>query len=89
MNVHINPTNHTGPTAVPINTDKITIIDNMDIMASDGRMIGVVDHLDGLDRIKLVKQIDNKQHYIPLSLVASVDVHVRLSKSRSEIKQLW
>lgn len=89
MNVNINFTNYAGPTAVPINTDERTIIDNMDIMASDGRMIGVVDHLDGLDRIKLVRQIDNKQHYIPLSLVASVDVHVRLSKSRSEIKRLW
>jgi hypothetical protein len=44
------------------------------VIGADGVHVGTVDHVQG-DRIKLTKQdsVDEKHHYIPLSLVAEVE----------------
>ena len=66
------------------------IAEHMDVIASDGTKIGVVDHLDG-DNIKLAKlgSPDGQHHYIPLAWIDHVDTHVHLSKPAMEAKASW
>jgi hypothetical protein len=66
------------------------IREHMDVIASDGAMVGKVDHVEGQD-IKLTKSSDpsGKHHLIPLSWVRQVDSHVHLSKSGSDVKAQW
>ena len=66
------------------------IAERMDVIASCGTKIGVVDHLEAR-AIKLTKNDspDQMHHYIPTSWVARVDKHVHLTKNSSEARQGW
>ncbi|MBK1659444.1 DUF2171 domain-containing protein [Paracraurococcus ruber] len=51
--------------------------EHMEVVGSDGKHVGTVDHLDG-DRIKLTKKDDpdgsgQHHHYIPVSAIAAVE----------------
>ena len=72
-------------------TDSARIAEHMDVIASDGAKIGVVDHLDGPDRIKLAKNAspDGQHHYVPLTWVDHVDTHVHLNKTAMDAKAGW
>ena len=72
-------------------TDSARIAEHMDVIASDGAKIGVVDHLDGPDRIKLAKNAspDGQHHYVPLAWVDHVDTHVHLNKTAMDAKASW
>ncbi|AWM36835.1 hypothetical protein GobsT_52990 [Gemmata obscuriglobus] len=61
---------------------------HMDVIASCGKKIGVVDHLDG-NVIKLTKDSfgDDQHHYVPTSMVDHVDRHVHLNKNSEEAAQ--
>jgi hypothetical protein len=67
------------------------IKEHMDVVGSDGQRVGTVDHMAGSDRIKLAKHDapDGKHHFIPLSMVASVDSHVHLKKSAKDAQKEW
>jgi uncharacterized protein (TIGR02271 family) len=67
------------------------ITEHMDVIASDGVKIGTVDHLDGLDKIKLARSTvpDGQHHYIPLAWVDHVDTHVHLTKASAEARAGW
>src|SRR3982074_1404878 len=68
--------------------DTSRIREHMDVISSDRKTVGKVDHLDGSDKIKLTKQSspDGQHHHvIPLSWVDHVDQHVHLNKSGSEV----
>ena len=61
--------------------DVTQIKEHAAVIGADGVHVGTVDHVQG-ERIKLTKQdsVDEKHHYIPISLVAEVeDGTVRLS----------
>lgn len=64
------------------------IKEHMDVIASDGMKIGMVDHMEGTNQIKLTKQDapDGKHHVIPLSWVDHVDQHVHLNKAANDAK---
>ncbi len=66
------------------------ISEHMDVIASCGTKIGVVDHLEG-GAIKLTKNDspDHVHHYIPTSWVARVDKHVHLTKNSSAVRNGW
>ena len=66
------------------------IKEHMDVLCSKGGKVGKVDHVDG-DRIKLTKNDspDGLHHFIPTSIVASVDEKVHLSKTGDEVKAMW
>jgi len=66
------------------------IREHMDVIGSDGKKIGTVDHVQGSE-IKLTKSADaeGKHHFIPLSWVAKVDAHVHLSKAANDVKAQW
>ena len=63
---------------------------HMEVVCSEGRHVGTVDHLDG-DEIKLTRKDspDNRHHFIPLSLVESVDDRVHLSMNLDDVVQRW
>lgn len=67
------------------------IKENMAVMASDGEVVGKVDHMEGADKIKLTKNDspDGKHHFVPLDWVENVDDHVHLGKAAREVKAQW
>ncbi len=69
-------------------TDSSRIVANMDVISADGQKIGIVDHLDGPDRIKLAKTTspDGQHHFVPLAWIDHVDQHIHLRKTLAEIK---
>ena len=67
------------------------IREHMDVISSDRKTIGKVDHMEGSDKSKLTKSSspDGKHHFIPLSWVDHVDQHVHLNKSGSDVTSQW
>ena len=67
------------------------IAEHMDVIASDGSKVGIVDHLEGADRIKLTKTAspDGQHHFIPLSWVDHVDQHVHLNRAAEAVRAGW
>ena len=63
-----------------------TIRERMEVVRSDGEHVGTVDHLDGSDRIKLMRNdsADGKHHFIPTDWVGHVDQYVHLNKPADE-----
>ena len=61
------------------------IKEHMPVIASCGKQVGTVDHLEG-DQIKLTKSgsADGQHHLIPTAWVSKVDTHVHLSKNSVE-----
>ncbi|MBF7691790.1 DUF2171 domain-containing protein, partial [Acinetobacter sp. SCC474] len=62
------------------------------VIASCGKHIGTVDHLEGTDQIKLTKNdsSDGHHHLIPVAWVAEVkDGDVILSKNAQEVEDSW
>ena len=66
------------------------IREHMDVIASCGTKIGVVDDVEG-DKIKLTRKDshDDQHHFIPSSWIAKVDNHVHLTKNSKEAMQGW
>ena len=68
------------------------IQEHMDVISSDKKTVGKVDHLEGTDKIKLTKQSSpdgQHHHFIPLSWVDHVDQHVHLNKSGADVTSHW
>lgn len=73
-------------------TDTDKIKEHMDVISSDKKTIGQVDHLEGSDKIKLTKQSSpdgDHHHYIPTSWIDHVDSHVHLNKSQNDVTANW
>jgi len=66
------------------------IKERMDVIASCGKKVGVVDHVEG-GAIKLTKgdSPDGQHHFIPAGWVDHVDSHVHLKKNSVETEQGW
>lgn len=67
------------------------IREHMEVVGSDGNLIGIVDHLEGADRIKLTKNdsADGQHHFISTSLVERVDDVIHLSKPADDVMSDW
>jgi hypothetical protein len=67
------------------------IREHMKVLGSDGKFVGVVDHMEGGDRIKLTKNdsADGQHHFIDAGLVDHVDESVHLSKSAEAAMSDW
>ncbi len=73
-------------------TEPSHIREHMDVLSSDRKVVGKVDHLEGVDRIKLTKQSSpngQHHHFIPLSWVDHVDQHVHFNKSAADVTSHW
>jgi len=66
------------------------IKDHMNVIASCGKKVGVVDHVEG-SAMKLTKNDsqDGRHHFIPVGWVERVDSHVHLRKNSKETEQNW
>jgi len=66
------------------------IKEHMDVIASCGKKVGVVDHLEG-NAIKLTKKDspDGQHHFLPVESVKCVDTHVHLTMNSQEAEQSW
>ena len=66
------------------------IKERMDVIASCGKKVGVVDHVEG-GAIKLTKNDspDGQHHFIPSGWVDHVDTHVHLKKNSEETEREW
>lgn len=64
-----------------------------EVVGSDHKHVGKVDHLEGTDEVKLVKNedsADNMHHIIPTSWIDSIHGRcIVLNKTASEAKQQW
>lgn len=69
--------------------DGTQIREHMEVVGSDGKHIGKVDHVRG-DELELTRALAvGKHHFLPLSLVARVDDKVRLSVTEDGAKDMW
>jgi hypothetical protein len=66
------------------------IKDHMSVIASCGKKIGVVDHVEG-QAIKLTKKDspDGQHHFLPFEWVERVDSHVHLKMNSEQAEQNW
>ncbi|WP_254508574.1 DUF2171 domain-containing protein [Anatilimnocola floriformis] len=67
------------------------IREHMEVIASCGKHVGVVDQVDG-DRIKLTKndpEASKEHHYIPVGWVGRVDRQVHLTKNSEDVFENW
>jgi len=82
----------TGIGSPPEGTDAgiAGIKEHMDVIASCGKKVGVVDHVGG-GAIKLTKKNspDGQHHFIPVEWVERVDSHVHLKTNSMETEQNW
>lgn len=68
------------------------IKEHMEVIAADGEHVGVVDHLEGSDKIKLTRKdpkAGGKHHFIPVGWIDHVDTHVHLNKSSKDVMEEW
>lgn len=72
---------------------KDKIAGHMEVLGSDGKHVGTVDDVEGVNQIKLTKSdpaANGKHHFIPMDWVDHVDDgKVHLTKTSSEAMQEW
>jgi hypothetical protein len=69
--------------------DATQIREHMEVVGSDGKHIGKVDHVKG-NELELTRALAvGKHHFLPLSLIARVDDKVRLNVTEDGAKDLW
>lgn len=80
----------TGIGSPPENLGVGAIQDGMDVIASCGKKVGVVDRVEG-NAIKLTRKDspDDAHHYVPVAWVERVDSHVHLTKNSQETETTW
>jgi len=66
------------------------IKEDMNVIASCGKKVGVVDRVEG-NTVKLTRKDspDGNHHFIPVSWIDHVDGHVHLKKNSVETEQNW
>ena len=67
------------------------IKEHMEVVGTDGKHVGIVDHLDG-DRVKLThhdSQASGKHHFLPQSAIMSIGEFVTLSMTAAEAESQW
>ena len=79
-----------GGPAEGTNAGVAGIKEHMSVIASCGKKVGVVDHVEG-STIKLTKNDspDGQHHFIPVGWIERVDSHVHLKKNSQETEQNW
>jgi hypothetical protein len=68
------------------------IREHMEVVGSDGKHVGIIDKLEGRERIKLAKsdpKAGGRHHFIPCDWVVRVGAHVHLNKTSREAIEQW
>lgn len=72
--------------------DTKKIREHMEVLGSDGKHVGTVDHLEGQDQIKLTKTdpaANGKHHLIPVAWIDHIDQKVHLTKPGKDVMSEW
>ena len=67
------------------------IKEHMEVVGTDGKHVGIVDHLDG-DRVKLThhdSQANGQHHFLPQSAIMSIGEFVTLSMTAADAESQW
>jgi hypothetical protein len=70
----------------------LDIQDHMEVVGSDGKHVGTVDHLESADRILLTKddpKAGGRHHVISIDWVEYVDRQVHLNKTSKAATSQW
>jgi hypothetical protein len=70
-------------------TAKDLIKPHMPVVCSNDGQFAVVDHIEGLDLIKLAKDAQGQHHYIPLVWVTAVDDKVHVDRPGDQAMREW
>ncbi len=62
---------------------------NTPVVCSKNGQLGIVDHMQGKETIKLMKDDKGTHHYIPLSWVTTVDDKVHLDRPGDQAAREW
>jgi hypothetical protein len=69
------------------------ITEDMEVLSSDGKHVGTVDHMEGEDKIKLtrsdIEAHAGHHHFIPVGWVSDVGDTVQLAKTQDEVFSQW
>jgi hypothetical protein len=67
------------------------IAERMEVLSSDGKHVGTVDHMEGDDMIKLTRSGtgEGHHHFIPVDWVSDVSDRVRLDRTQDEVFSQW
>jgi hypothetical protein len=71
---------------------RMMIKDHMEIVGSDNVHVGIVDHMESADLVKLTlddPDSGGEHHFIPLAWVDHVDQKVHLKQAGAEAKARW
>ncbi len=71
--------------------DSSVIREHMDVISSDGKHVGRVDHVKGMqiELTRLDLQAMGRHHLAPLTWVNYVDNQVHLSLDKAEVERRW
>ncbi len=72
--------------------ENMNIRDHMEVLGSDGKHVGTVDHMEGTERIKLAKndpKAEGMHHFIPVGWVDHVHSKAHLNKSPDFATTQW
>jgi hypothetical protein len=61
----------------------------MPVVCSNNGQFATVDHLEGMNAIKLKKDQSGQHHYIPLSWVTAVDDKVHVDRPGTQAMREW
>ena len=70
----------------------ILIKENMEVLGSDGVHVGTVEHMEGVEVVRLAKEdpeAGGEPQYIPLAWVKHVEMKVHLNQPGAEAKAHW
>jgi hypothetical protein len=65
------------------------IKNNAPVVCSDSHQLAFVDHMEGAETIKLMKDDKGQHHYIPMSWVKSVDDKVHVDRPKDQAMREW
>jgi hypothetical protein len=68
------------------------IREHMEVIGSDGVHVGMVDRVEGGNRLKLTKSdplAEGAHHFVPMDWIERVDAHVHLTKPSAEVMSYW
>lgn len=73
-----------------MNHQDISAIKNhMEVVTSDSTLLGIVDHVDANQTLKLTKDRQGQHHWIPLDWVEDINTRVHLDRSSQQAHQHW
>ena len=83
------PATAANATATPTAEVRARIKEHMPVVDSKGMRVGAVDRIEETGNIRLAKDGQGKNHWLPLRWVTRVDTHVHLGRTAQQVRREW